>query len=56
MDVRARAATFLKWSLVSLTLRVIGFAPRHLNRCAASCFYERRIFDKVVSVELWILI
>ena len=25
-------ATFLKWSLVSLTLRVFGFAPRQLNR------------------------
>ncbi len=25
-------ATFLKTSLVSLTLRVFGFAPRHLSR------------------------
>ncbi len=31
-------ATFLKRSLVNSELRVIGFAPRQLNRCAASYF------------------
>ncbi len=29
-------ATFLKRNLVSFSLRVFGFAPRHLNRYAAS--------------------
>jgi hypothetical protein len=35
MDIRARAATFLKRFLVSLTLRAAGFALRHLSRSAA---------------------
>ena len=36
-------ATFLSRCLVSLSLRVGGFAPRQLNRWVLSCIIERDI-------------
>jgi len=36
LDVRARTATLLKWSLVNSELRVFGFAPRQFRRFDAS--------------------
>ena len=44
-------ATFLKRSLVSLTFRVAGFAPRHLNRCASSRCYGKR-FMKICFISI----
>ena len=49
-------AIFLKTLSVTPCLCGGGFAPCQRRRCAASCFYERQIFDKVVSVRLWTLI
>jgi hypothetical protein len=40
MDVRAKQQSFYQRSLVTLELRVGGFAPRHLSRSASARFPE----------------
>ncbi|MBA4185637.1 MAG: hypothetical protein H0X49_16795 [Acidobacteria bacterium] len=36
MDVRAKQRLCYQWSFFNSELRVFGFAPRHLSRCAAA--------------------
>ena len=40
-------ATLLSTGFVTLTLRVGGFAPRHLNRCALSLICHNVFWEKL---------
>jgi hypothetical protein len=55
MDVRARAATFLKRFLVSFSLCIAGFAPRQFNRSVASLLYAFDYMANLISEIISIL-
>jgi hypothetical protein len=52
MDVRAKQRLCLKRHLLNLNLRGGGFAPRHLNRYAATFYQTQELYLLALRISL----